>query len=269
MHPQTYYDESLCSTQSQQLNGYYASPQNIIQSQNFATSASQIKNDNRYEFGSQSMNGKEYFSETLVDLNSASAFNVASLGVYPDDTKLVKVVVGVCLFGQTTQQLTALLDCGSTHSFISPHVLSQGHRAIVSEKQNMWGKQALYRVNGATGLATAWAFEAAATISLDEWTGDQAVVISPSVTKYDMILGMDWLRPKKVVLDMGKNKLRVESVDIDLNIIAMVQSIDISEAEDVRDEAINNLRAQINKLEELSCVNEMHAKLATSKLKKI
>jgi hypothetical protein len=113
------------------------------------------------------------------------------------------------------------------------------------------------------------AFEAKAGIQIGSWSGEQTFVISPSVTQYDMILGKNFLNLNKVKMDFGPDVIRINEIQVNTTGIELKSEEDNSLQEDQLAASLTDMRAKLEKLEELAYVNSVHATEAANKLKKI
>ncbi len=253
------YQSQVNALDSNQLGGgmFYEMPQQQQQQQGQLYTSSQQSNNHQ----------SQHFPSVSAYNNSVNC-EVATMST-SDPSSLLKVLVMVSLFGAKEKPVTALVDCGSSHSFYNPELLAQTQRSIVSESVNMWGKQALYKVNGATASATSMAFEAKAGIQIGSWSGEQTFVISPSVTQYDMILGKNFLNLNKVKMDFGPDVIRINEIQVNTTGIELKSEEDNSLQEDQLAASLTDMRAKLEKLEELAYVNSVHATEAANKLKKI
>ena len=91
---------------------------------------------------------------------------------------LLKAQVGLRLFGCKEQSLIALIDGGSTHSFISPSVLSNCQLQIANSRDS---KHELFSITSATVVVNAMCCVSTASISIGPWIGSHRFVISSAV----------------------------------------------------------------------------------------
>jgi hypothetical protein len=117
---------------------------------------------------------------------------------------LLKVRAQIVLFNQEPQSVLVLMDGGSSHSFISPTVLTQAQfRAAGSKNSNLFTRKN-FQINGATG--------------------EHEFLISGSVTKHDMIIGRDFFKLHKVKIDHESEAVIIDGIQIDINPIHTIGS---------------------------------------------
>jgi hypothetical protein len=84
---------------------------------------------------------------------------------------LLKVRAQIVLFNQEPQSVLVLMDGGSSHSFISPTVLTQAQfRAAGSKNSNLFTRKN-FQINGATGSAKSECCISKAKVQLGQWSG--------------------------------------------------------------------------------------------------
>ena len=131
--------------------------------------------------------------------------------------ELLKVTTRLALFDTESQLVTALVDGGSSHSFISPSVLTAAHRAIVSDPERC--ARAQFVISGVTGDAKSTCNLVDATIGIGDWEGAHNFVISGTITKHQMILGRDFLKRNNAVIDHANNIMQVGNFRLCVNAI--------------------------------------------------
>ena len=88
----------------------------------------------------------------------------------------------------------AVMDGGSSHSFISPAVLTQVQLRIAGSKDSNLFTRKRVQINGATGSAKSECCITEAKVQLGQWFGEHEFLISGAVTKHDMIIGRDFFK---------------------------------------------------------------------------
>ena len=149
--------------------------------------------------------------------------------------KLLKVHVALRLFDQLEQRVLALLDGGSTHSFISPSILTKSQLAIAADRDQCMRRN--FCISVATGDAKSSCCVTTASLRIGEWQGDHEFVISGAVAKHEVILGRDFFKRHCVVVDhvhdvvqLGATRLCVNTADATVQQASAPISNDIIEA---------------------------------------
>ena len=137
--------------------------------------------------------------------------------------KLLKVKTSLRLFGQPEQDVLALFDSGSTHSFISPSVLSKAQVAIANDRDQC--SRHNFVIQGATGDAKSSCCVTTASIRIGAWHGEHDFVISGAVVKHEMILGRNFFKRFNVSIDHSIDSISIGDSCISVNTTdASVQS---------------------------------------------
>ena len=181
-----------------------------------------------------------FFASNNSTVVQATLGTTYSLGSGVD---LMMISVSVILFGDNSQVFSALVDSGSTHSFISPNILSNKQITIAADLNDKRCVRRNFVINGSTGTAKSSCCITRAEIEIGPWNGTHDFVISGSVTKYDMVLGKDFLNKYKVDVHHGDDKINLQGYVIDANSLIVKPSSNLSE--------IDDLRAQVAALSEL------------------
>ena len=105
-------------------------------------------------------------------------------------THLLKCNVELGLFNKKPISVRALIDSGSTHSFISPKILSDSQ--VEWAKSNCSRKN--FNIQGATGMVKCQCCITRASIQLASWSGSHEFIIANPINKHDAILGRDFLQ---------------------------------------------------------------------------
>lgn len=101
----------------------------------------------------------------------------------------MKCNVELTLYGRRST-VRALIDGGSSHSFISPKVLSDEQVLDVTNKS----KRHYFSISGATGAVNCQCAVTEAELKLEPWVGTHTFIIANPVRKHDMIIGRDFLQ---------------------------------------------------------------------------
>ena len=133
-------------------------------------------------------------------------------------SNLLKVLVSVSIFGSPPQQLLALVDNGSTHSFINPNVLSHEQISLANNPNSLWSKLSNFNIKGVTGAKSSTCCVTKAKLKIGEFIGVHTFVISPSVRTYDMIIGLDFCKAHNIKIDhsLAGTDMKIGSIPIQL-----------------------------------------------------
>jgi hypothetical protein len=146
-----------------------------------------------------------------------------------NSTPLLKQRVQLSLFNQDPQVVLALIDGGSSHSFISPNVLTAAQLKIAGSSNSGLFRRENFQINGATGTSHSSCCLTTAKIDLGQWSGAHEFVISGSVTRHDMIIGRDFFKAHNVVVDHANDSMVVDSIVISLNVIHSIATTFLNE----------------------------------------
>ena len=129
-----------------------------------------------------------------------------------DPAHLLKSEVELELFGEK-KTVQALFDGGSTHSFISPWVLSKNQRkqAIAScPRKN-------FTIRSATGSVKNQCCIAEMRMGLNDWHGSHKFIITNSGHKHEAIIGRDFLKANAASINHGDDILEFHGKQIRLS----------------------------------------------------
>ena len=98
---------------------------------------------------------------------------------------------------------------------------------------------------GATGTVHSKCCVLSSRITLGKWSGDQSFVISDKVTRYDMVLGRDFLKHNNVIVDHGNDVIKIKDLIIDVNSL-MNNTVDVSSDTDIGDNQISDSAGDLN-----------------------
>ena len=176
------------------------------------------------ENNSQDSNNSEfpYFTADVISVDSSSQAS----------TPLLKSKVELVLFNQNPQTVLALIDGGSSHSFISPTVLTEAQLRIAGTKNSTLFRRQNFQINGATGSSKSSCCITTANIQLGNWSGKHEFIISGSVKRHDMIIGRDFFKAHAVKVDHSDDTMTVDGMQIQLNSLSGMLSKSFQEEED-------------------------------------
>jgi hypothetical protein len=118
----------------------------------------------------------------------------------------------------------AVMDGGSSHSFISPAVLTQVQLEIAGSKDSNLFTRKRVQINGATGSAKSECCITEAKVQLGQWFGEHEFLISGAVTKHDMIMGRDFFKLHKVKIDHESDTAVIDGIQVYINSIHTIAS---------------------------------------------
>jgi len=134
---------------------------------------------------------------------------------------LLKCSAQLSIFKCSPCHVKVQLDSGSSHSFISPKVLSDEQAAIATKscrRQNS-------NIQGATGSAKCGCCITKAHLKLGSWAGYHEYVIANPVNKHDVILGRDFLKANDALIDHGNDSITLNGAVIHINAITCIESV--------------------------------------------
>jgi hypothetical protein len=112
---------------------------------------------------------------------------------------------------QFSKMATALIDSGSTHSFLSPKMLSANFLNALATDDS---RRMKFSITSATGIVEEDCFIVTLNLMLDDWSGPCQFVVSHKAAKHDMVLGIDFLRRESVKIDHGCDSIHVGNIAI-------------------------------------------------------
>ena len=135
-------------------------------------------------------------------------------------TFLLKVDATLTLFNDETLNVRALIDGGSTHSFISPLILSDFQRNETNSSDHMTKEKRNFIITSATDRVPSECCVTLAHVGLGPWSGTHQFTISNDVVRNDMVLGRDFLRANRVLVDHGNDTLEFAGLTIKITEIS-------------------------------------------------
>ena len=206
---------------------------------------------NRARNAGISSNNAELGDEEEPDFPSnmfANAIEIGEMSVNTSgNSSLLRVIVKFSIFNQQPITVSALVDGGSTHTFISPDVLTPIQKAIINDSSNAWCGYKPYNITGVTGATRAdCAFTKASLTIGGEWQGSMTVVISDAVRNHDMIIGNDFLSKFDAKVNHGCRTVNIGSDEI--NCISNNTSKELEAEVNIAElkNEISDLRKQLN-----------------------
>jgi hypothetical protein len=170
-------------------------------------------------------------------------------------TPLLKSYVQAVIFGQPQIQVLALIDGGSSHSFISPTILTPVQIKIAGDRTNKLAQIRNFIITSATTKIKSACCVTTVQLKVGSWAGDHAFVISGAVNKHEMIIGRDFFVKHKVIVDHAHESMIIDGTDIKLNAVEVIPCIlGIKEQGEIRrgkDPVDHQLTSILNKLNDL------------------
>ena len=157
-----------------------------------------------------------HLDTTTVEMNSIIGHTIP--------TPLMKVSVHLTLFNQEPQVVSALIDGGSSHSFISPSIMTKAQLLIAADHENSISEKHNFLITSATGTTKSACSVTKAQIQIAQWIGEHTFVISGAVTKHAMIIGRDFFVKNKVIVNHSDNSIIINNMHININTICAISS---------------------------------------------
>jgi hypothetical protein len=110
----------------------------------------------------------------------------------------------------------ALIDGGSTHSFVNPRILSTEQLEEFENNKHKY-EERLFIITSATGIVRESCRLVTCVVSFGSWIGEIKLVVSKLLDKNSMVIGRDFLRRYKVKVDHGNDLLEIEQHRIFVN----------------------------------------------------
>ena len=154
-----------------------------------------------------------YFSSETQSITIAQVSAAATSQAV--GASLLKVSARLVLFDQPQQSVTALIDGGSTHSFISPTILTKAQLAVAADPLQC--PRFNYEISGVTGQAKSSCNVVEPALGIGNWQGTHEFVISGSVTTHQMLLGRDFLTRHNVVVEHASNVVTIGNIRLQVN----------------------------------------------------
>lgn len=137
----------------------------------------------------------------------------------PPIRSLIKCNVELTLFGRRSI-VKALIDGGSSHSFISPKVLSDQQVLDVTNKASRQN----FSISGATGAVNCQCSVTKAELKMGSWMGTHTFIIANPVRKHEMIIGRDFLKANEVMINHGNDTLLFDGNEIHVNTVSSISN---------------------------------------------
>jgi len=147
----------------------------------------------------------------------AENFSIDILHVDFNDGKIsMRVKVKIKLFGMNEMEVLALADSGSSHSFISPKILSKEQENAIRSPTNNHGFRKNLTINGATGSSKAGCFVTNQFLKIGNWKGEMQFVMAGSICTHAMVLGRDFFKRYGVKMDFESDKMIIGKEKIEI-----------------------------------------------------
>ena len=192
--------------------------------------------------------------------SNSTAAEIMTVG-QPERTGLLKVVVKFEGLGLRAITVSALVDGGSTHSFISPNALSGEYIRALAACSNKDCRRQNYLINGATGSAASEVEFMNASIRVQAWSGAHEFAITKAVCRYDMIIGRDFLSKYDVDISHGGDTMTIDGEVIQLNGTKNLNSIAL-------EKQVKELELELIRLKSLSGSHDKEAEVVTTSASK-
>ena len=205
---------------SQQNSVHQNSEQQNIGQQN-SGQHSQQTNTHALEVNNESVTSNTNIEFPFYAHTATVEMNSVSKQITPTPLPLF---VHLILFKQEPRILKALLDSGSSHSFISPSIMSQSQLRIASDTNNSLSERHNFIITSATGIAKSACSVTTAEIEIGSWKGEHSFIISGAVTKHEMIIGRDFFKRNKVIVNHANDSITIDEMLININTICSIST---------------------------------------------
>ena len=141
-------------------------------------------------------------------LADSNMVEIMLTNAYIDETRadLLKIPIKLKTLDGKEREFSALVDGGSTHSFLAIRILSNLERISLDADTTC---HANFSITGATGVVKDKCYLMEASIGIQNWNGPARLVVSHAVQKHDIVLGRDFLSANKAIVDHGNDTLNL------------------------------------------------------------
>ena len=154
---------------------------------------------------------------------SATTVEIQQISKQLTPTQLLKAPVRLTLFNQEQPQMvSALLDGGSSHSFISPSIMNKLQLQVAADTKNPISERHNFVITSATGITKSACSITNASFEIGSWKGNHSFIISGAVTKHEMIIGRDFFVKNRVIINHAENSLIIGEKLININTISSI-----------------------------------------------
>lgn len=230
-------------------NNYGTSNQNARDTSSNVTEASGGQNSNSWPWQendyAEARDSKQYSCE----IEEISSINTNVIETNVNTAKLLKNKVQIQFENCKTISSNALFDGGSDHCWISPNIISNECKQMVDKHKI----KKIFNIRGVLSTKVAECDVINARLTIGDWSGVQEFIISDHVTKYETVIGRDFLKMSKSIINHGRDVLIIGNTVIPFveNIVNSINSdlIKLSKLEakaKASEEASENTKPQIN-----------------------
>jgi hypothetical protein len=110
----------------------------------------------------------------------------------------------------------ALVDGGSTHSFINPRIMDRSQLDTFENNKHRYEKRQ-FIITSATGIVRESCHLLTCSVKFGDWAGEIKLVMSNLLDKNNMVIGRDFLKRYGVKVDHGNDMLEIEQHKILVN----------------------------------------------------
>lgn len=143
--------------------------------------------------------------------------NMLNMEINSNETKLLRITIELKLFGVISIYPHTLLDCGSNYSFLSPTMLTDDDWKVLNKFDCEIIRQQ-FKINGAVGQSMMSTCKIVkANVKIGSWKGEWSFVVSSMVTKHQCLLGRDFFQAHGMIIDHGKDVLKVKDHEIHIS----------------------------------------------------
>jgi len=248
-----YLKSNIRVQKNQQRYDQSAKPDNreFPNKQNNSNQASKAKNNATGSFAvDDGDNDYGYFTK-IENVNTDTAEFVCMNLHDSKVTELLKVRTTIQVLNNEIISTRALVDGGSTKSFIAAKLLSRKQMEIAGMAKPVGFKRANYNISGIAGIVKTTCCVVEANIIIGAWKGKHELLITDSITKHDMIIGRDFLKQHKVNVDHEDDSMSIDGTKVWVNFSSAAENI-VDEEEEIEfskpaslQEKITTLQAQL------------------------
>ena len=217
------YKRSQTNQRGLDKQGYEYKPRDGEKKKYSKTSGANIrfnnqKSSNTVELNESSGSEDERWAEraeaNILDVQNPILLDLTTISA---STALLKRSVGVSFKGfSQPHKVKALFDGGATSSFLRlsslPTCVQKEIHGFKNGSNGQWNdfKKETLLIRGATGTVSDICIIGKVNLKISEWRGSHSFVITDKICGKDMILGRDFLKENKVVIDHGNDVITIE-----------------------------------------------------------
>ena len=102
--------------------------------------------------------------------------------------------------------------------------MTQSQLQIAADKNNPISERHNFIITSATGIAKSACSMTTALIEIGSWKGEHSFIISGAVTKHEMIIGRDFFKKNKVIVNHANDSITIDEMQINNNKICSIST---------------------------------------------